>query len=134
MATNIDNLKSQMRKGMLEFCVLLLLQHSDAYASEIIAKMKNAHMIVMEGTLYPLLTRLKNEACFRIAGKSRPRGLHANITASHLSGRCTSTSSKSRGAKYHSPLIIYKIYNLNFPAHETYFSHEYRWPGILYRR
>ena len=36
MATNIDNLKSQMRKGMLEFCVLLLLQHSDAYASEII--------------------------------------------------------------------------------------------------
>lgn len=58
---NIDNLKSQMRKGMLEFCVLLLLQHSDAYASEIIAKMKNAHMIVMEGTLYPLLTRLKND-------------------------------------------------------------------------
>ena len=61
MATNIDNLKSQMRKGMLEFCVLLLLQHSDAYASEIIAKMKNAHMIVMEGTLYPLLPRLKND-------------------------------------------------------------------------
>ena len=61
MATNIDNLKSQMRKGMLEFCVLLLLQHEDCYASEIIERMKEAHLIVMEGTLYPLLTRLKND-------------------------------------------------------------------------
>ena len=43
MATNIDNLKSQMRKGMLEFCVLLLLQHEDCYASEIIERMKEAH-------------------------------------------------------------------------------------------
>ena len=51
MATNIDNLKSQMRKGMLEFCVLLLLRGRDAYASEIIEKMKEAHLIVMEGTL-----------------------------------------------------------------------------------
>lgn len=58
---NIDNLKSQMRKGMLEFCVLLLLRNSDAYASEIITRMKEAQLIVMEGTLYPLLTRLKND-------------------------------------------------------------------------
>ena len=58
---NIDNLKSQMRKGMLEFCVLLLLRNRDAYASEIITSMKEAHLIVMEGTLYPLLTRLKND-------------------------------------------------------------------------
>ena len=61
MATNIDNLKSQMRKGMLEFCVLLLFRRSDAYVSEIIAKLKDAHLIVVEGTLYPLLTRLKND-------------------------------------------------------------------------
>lgn len=61
MPTNIDNLKSQMRKGMLEFCVLLLLKRGDAYASEMIAKLKEAHLIVMEGTLYPLLTRLKND-------------------------------------------------------------------------
>lgn len=53
---NIENIKSQMRKGMLEFCVLLLLRHRDAYASEIIARLKEARMIVMEGTLYPLLT------------------------------------------------------------------------------
>ena len=58
---NIDNLKSQMRKGMLEFCVLLILKRGDAYASEMIARLKEAHLIVMEGTLYPLLTRLKND-------------------------------------------------------------------------
>lgn len=58
---NIDNLKSQMRKGMLEFCVLLILRRGDAYASELIAALKDARLIVMEGTLYPLLTRLKND-------------------------------------------------------------------------
>lgn len=61
MATNVDNMKSQMRKGMIEFCVLLILKRGDAYASEMIAALKEAHMIVMEGTLYPLLTRLKND-------------------------------------------------------------------------
>ncbi len=61
MPTSIDNLKSQMRKGMLEFCVLLLLRQGDAYASEVISRLKDAHLIVMEGTLYPLLTRLKND-------------------------------------------------------------------------
>lgn len=58
---NPDNLKSQMRKGILEFCVLLLLRAGDAYASEIISRMKEARLIVVEGTLYPLLTRLKND-------------------------------------------------------------------------
>lgn len=58
---NAENIKSQMRKGMLEFCVLLLLSRGDAYASEIIERMKEARLIVVEGTLYPLLTRLKND-------------------------------------------------------------------------
>ncbi len=58
---NIENMKSQMRKGMLEFCVLLQLAGGDAYSSEILARMKEAHLIVMEGTLYPLLKRLKND-------------------------------------------------------------------------
>lgn len=58
---NIENLKSQMRKGMLEFCVLLILRHKAAYASEMIAELKEAKLIVVEGTLYPLLTRLKND-------------------------------------------------------------------------
>lgn len=50
-----------MRKGMLEFCVLLILRHRAAYASEMIAALKEARLIVVEGTLYPLLTRLKND-------------------------------------------------------------------------
>lgn len=58
---NIENLKSQMRKGLLDFCVLLILNRRAAYASELIAELKSARMIVVEGTLYPLLTRLKNE-------------------------------------------------------------------------
>jgi len=58
---NIDNAKSQMRKGMLEYCVLLLLRHQPAYASDIIQKLKEAQLLVVEGTLYPLLTRLKND-------------------------------------------------------------------------
>ena len=74
MATNIDNLKSQMRKGMLEFCVLLLLRGRDAYASEIIEKMKEAHLIVMEGTLYPRLTRLKNDGLLTYRWEESPSG------------------------------------------------------------
>lgn len=58
---NIENQKAQMRKGMLEFCVLLLLQRRPAYASEMIDGLKEARLIVVEGTLYPLLTRLKND-------------------------------------------------------------------------
>ena len=58
---NIDNAKSQMRKGMLEYCIMLLLRHRAAYASDIIANLKEAELIVVEGTLYPLLTRLKKD-------------------------------------------------------------------------
>ena len=57
---NIDNINSQMRKGMLEYCVLLVLKRQPAYASELIACLKEAKLIVVEGTLYPTLTRLKN--------------------------------------------------------------------------
>lgn len=58
---NVDNVKSQMRKGMLEYCILLLLRKEQSYASNIILKLKEAKLIVVEGTLYPLLTRLKND-------------------------------------------------------------------------
>ena len=58
---NVDNVRSQMRKGMLEYCILLLLHREASYASDIILKLKEAHLIVVEGTLYPLLTRLKND-------------------------------------------------------------------------
>ena len=58
---NAENVKSQMRKGTLEYCILLLLGKEPAYSSDIIQKLQEAKLIVVEGTLYPLLTRLKND-------------------------------------------------------------------------
>ena len=57
---NAENVKSQMRKGVLEYCILLILEKEPAYTSDIIQKLQEAKLIVVEGTLYPLLTRLKN--------------------------------------------------------------------------
>ena len=57
---NIENAKAQMRKGVLEYCILLVIDGKPLYASDIIQSLKEAKMIVVEGTLYPLLTRLKN--------------------------------------------------------------------------
>lgn len=56
----IENTKAQMRKGVLEFCILSILQKGDAYTNEILTTLKEGEMIVVEGTIYPLLTRLKN--------------------------------------------------------------------------
>ncbi|WP_088323069.1 PadR family transcriptional regulator [Polaribacter tangerinus] len=56
----IENTKAQMRKGILEYCILSILKKGDAYTSEILSTLKGAEMIVVEGTIYPLLTRLKN--------------------------------------------------------------------------
>lgn len=58
---NTENIKSQMRRGVLEYCVLSILNKNDAYASSLIGELKAAKMIVVEGTLYPLLTRQKNQ-------------------------------------------------------------------------
>jgi PadR family transcriptional regulator PadR len=58
--SNLDNTQAQMRKGVLEFCILSILSHEEVYPSDIISRLKDARLIVVEGTLYPLLTRLKN--------------------------------------------------------------------------
>ncbi|MBN2746230.1 MAG: PadR family transcriptional regulator [Bacteroidales bacterium] len=58
---NIEKTVAQMRKGVLELCILSILEHKEAYASDMISTMKDAELIIVEGTLYPLLTRLKNE-------------------------------------------------------------------------
>ena len=76
---NVDNAKQQMRKGMLEYCVLLLLSREESYANDIIARLKEAELIVVEGTLYPLLTRLKKD-CYNTSGGSQHKDLHANTT------------------------------------------------------
>lgn len=57
----IENTKAQMRKGVLEFCILSVLKDGEAYTSDILETLKDAKMLVVEGTIYPLLTRLKNE-------------------------------------------------------------------------
>jgi len=57
---NLENTKAQMRKGILEFCILSILKSETKYASEILESLKKVEMLVVEGTLYPLLTRLKN--------------------------------------------------------------------------
>ena len=56
----IENTKAQMRKGVLEFCILSILKDGEAYTSDILETLKEAKMLVVEGTIYPLLTRLKN--------------------------------------------------------------------------
>ena len=71
---NADNIKSQMRKGMLEFCVLLLLRRGAAYASDIIGRLREAELIVVEGTLYPLLTRLKNDGLLAYEWRESTQG------------------------------------------------------------
>lgn len=55
----LENMKAQMRKGVLELCILKLLKNKEMYPSEIIASLKKSELIVVEGTLYPLLTRLR---------------------------------------------------------------------------
>jgi len=60
-----ENVKSQMRKGVLEYCILLILQKEPAYATDIIRELQEAKLIVVEGTLYPLLTRLKNSSLLK---------------------------------------------------------------------
>lgn len=57
---DLENTKAQMRKGILEYCILSVLSRSSCYASDIIKELKEAKVIVVEGTLYPLLTRQKN--------------------------------------------------------------------------
>jgi len=57
---NTENTAAQMRKGVLEFCILSVIRKSEVYPSDIIEQMKAAGLVILEGTLYPLLTRLKN--------------------------------------------------------------------------
>jgi PadR family transcriptional regulator, regulatory protein PadR len=57
----LENTKAQMRKGLLEYCILLALENKSQYVSDIIENLETSKMIVVEGTLYPMLTRLKNE-------------------------------------------------------------------------
>jgi PadR family transcriptional regulator PadR len=63
-----------MRKGILEYCILSILSKNDAYATSMINELKEAQMIVVEGTLYPLLTRQKNQGLLRYRWEESPQG------------------------------------------------------------
>ena len=69
-----DNVKAQMRKGILEYCILAILSREDSYAPKIIAELKAAEMIVVEGTLYPILTRQKNAGLLTYRWEESPQG------------------------------------------------------------
>jgi len=70
----IENTQSQMRKGVLEYCILTLTSAGEVYASDIIRHLKDAKLIVVEGTLYPLLTRLKNAGLLKYEWKESDQG------------------------------------------------------------
>ena len=70
----IENTKAQMRKGILELCVLSIIAEKEAYPSDIIQKLKASELIVVEGTLYPLLTRLKNAGILSYTWKESKSG------------------------------------------------------------
>ena len=74
MAINVENTKAQMRKGILEYCILSILSREDSYAPQIIAELKEAEMIVVEGTLYPILTRQKNQGLLNYRWEESPQG------------------------------------------------------------
>ena len=69
-----DNVKAQMRKGILDYCILAILSKGDSYAPKIIAELKEAEMIVVEGTLYPILTRQKNAGLLTYRWEESPQG------------------------------------------------------------
>ena len=81
---NVEKTKAQMRKGVLEYCILAIISEKEVYASDIIFQLKEAELIVVEGTLYPLLTRLKNDGLLSYRweeSKTGPPRKYYEITA-----------------------------------------------------
>lgn len=80
---NAENSKAQMKKGILEYCILAIIKRGEVYASDILEELKQAELIVVEGTLYPLLTRLKNEGLLSyqwVESKSGPPRKYFQLT------------------------------------------------------
>lgn len=80
---NLENTQVQMRKGILEYCILHIISRGEVYASDMLNELTNARMIVVEGTLYPLLTRLKNSGLVEykwVESKSGPPRKYYKLT------------------------------------------------------
>lgn len=83
LKNDIENTRAQMRKGFLEFCILLVISQGKIYANNILKELKKADLIVVEGTLYPLLSRLKNAGLLKYTweeSKSGPPRKYYTIT------------------------------------------------------
>ena len=74
MENSNDNVRAQMRKGVLEYCILCILSNKEAYASSILEELKAVGMLVVEGTLYPLLIRQKNQGLLSYRWEESPQG------------------------------------------------------------
>lgn len=74
MESSSENVRAQMRKGVLEYCILSILSRKEAYASSILEELKDANMLVVEGTLYPLLIRQKNQGLLSYRWEESPQG------------------------------------------------------------
>ncbi|HIR62589.1 MAG TPA: PadR family transcriptional regulator [Candidatus Coprenecus avistercoris] len=72
--TNAENVRTQMRRGVLEYCILCILSKKDSYATSILSELKAARMIVVEGTIYPLLIRQKNQGLLTYRWEESPQG------------------------------------------------------------
>ena len=80
---NLENTQIQMRKGILEYCILHIISRGEVYASDMLTELTTAKMIVVEGTLYPLLTRLKNAGLLEykwVESKSGPPRKYYKLT------------------------------------------------------
>jgi PadR family transcriptional regulator, regulatory protein PadR len=85
---NLENAQVQMRKGILEFCILHIIARGEVYASDMLGELTDAKMIVVEGTLYPLLTRLKNAGLLEykwVESKSGPPRKYYTLTETGIS-------------------------------------------------
>lgn len=71
---SVENTKAQMRKGFLEFCILLIISEGKMYATDILQKLTKADLIVVEGTLYPLLSRLRGQGLLEYSWEESPAG------------------------------------------------------------
>ncbi len=81
---NLENTQVQMRKGILEYCILHIISRGEVYASDMLDELTAAKMIVVEGTLYPLLTRLKNAGLLEykwVESKSGPPRKYYMLTS-----------------------------------------------------
>lgn len=80
---NLENAQIQMRKGIVEYCVLRIISRGEVYASDLLEELTAARLIVVEGTLYPLLTRLKNAGLLEykwVESKSGPPRKYYKLT------------------------------------------------------